>query len=166
MALVPSPICQSFTQQLRFFINFIKFSSFSCTCAPDLVITTHPGLPSPPTIDWPPIPPTCWPSATLCPTPHRFLSISHPIHLSIHLFVCQPTHLLTTICLAANPSTPVPHSACLGLEPTPIHPPTLSGFHPHLSICHPPNPPGLHALFCQSIHLSTVDGEARSTIQH
>src|SRR5258708_11029610 len=29
MAPVPSPICHMFTQQLRFFTNFIKFSSFS-----------------------------------------------------------------------------------------------------------------------------------------
>src|SRR5258705_86974 len=82
---------------------FHQVFDFSRTCTPDLVITTHPGLPSPPTIDWPPIPPTCWPSATFCPTPHRFLSISHPIHLSVHLFVCQPTHFSIPIHLAPTP---------------------------------------------------------------
>src|SRR5258708_10488599 len=76
---------------------------FSHMHTPDLVITTHLGLPSPPTIDWPPIPPTCWPSATFCPTPHRLLSISHPICLSVHLFVCQPTHFSIPIHLAPTP---------------------------------------------------------------
>src|SRR5258708_19807932 len=70
---------------------FHQVFDFSRTCVPDLVITTHPGLPSPPTIDCPPIPPTSWPSPTFCPTPHRFLSISHPIFLSFHLFSYQPT---------------------------------------------------------------------------
>src|SRR5258708_26720466 len=71
---------------------FHQVFDFSRTCVPDLVITTHPGLPSPPTIDWPPIPPTCWPSATFCPTPHRF-----------YRFHTQSVCLST--CLSANPPT-------------------------------------------------------------
>src|SRR5258708_40175875 len=82
MAPVPSPICHMFTQHLRFFTNFIKFSSFSCVHAPVVASTPHPGPPSPPTTNWPPIPPACWPSAPFWPTSHRFLSISHSIRLS------------------------------------------------------------------------------------
>src|SRR5258708_25320225 len=86
---------------------FHQVFDFSHTRMPDLVITTHLGLPSPPTIDWPSIPPTCWPSATFCPTPHRFLSISHPIRLSVRLFVCQPTHLSNLIRLAPTSNPPI-----------------------------------------------------------
>ncbi len=135
-----------------------------------LVTTTHLGLPLPPTIDWlpklhppaGPVPLSTHPLLAQC----HFLSHSPSISIDFtpNLAVCLPVylpthpHLSTLICLAANPSTPIPHSACLGLEPTPIHPPTPSGFHPHLSVFHPPNPPRFCALFCQSIHLSAYLG--------
>src|SRR5258708_6712657 len=113
--------------------NFINFSSifrFSCTHAPDLVITTHPGLPSPSTFDWPNIPPTCWPqchSLLLSPLFYQFLLISHPIRLSVcpsTQHICPPIHQLhlDSICPSnTSPST----SACLGLEPT--HSPVCPG---------------------------------------
>src|SRR5260221_3537658 len=87
-----------------------NFRVFAHACACFGSSSTHPGLPSP-SSNWPhippsvrpPIPPTCWPSATFCPTPHRFLSISHPIRPSIRLFVCQPTHFSIPIHLAPTP---------------------------------------------------------------
>ena len=124
--------------------NFINFSSifrFSHMHAPDLVITTHPGLPSPSTIDWPNIPPTCWPqcqSLLHSPSCYQILLISHPICLSVHPSI-HPTHIHPpihqlrpdSICLSdTSPST----SACLGLEPT--HSPVCPGSVPsavHLS---------------------------------
>src|SRR5258708_6233025 len=132
MAPVPSPICHMFTQQLRFFTNFIKFSSFSHMCTPVVVSTTHPGLPSPPTIDWPPIPPAYWPSATFWPTSHRFLLISHPIR---SVWVWQTPHWTPSTCLHSMHS-----SIHLSIHPS-IH---LSG--PILS--------GLHALLCPSVPIS------------
>src|SRR5260221_14189829 len=92
-----------------FFTNFIKFSSFSRPCAPVVVSTTHPGLPSPPTINWPPIPPACWPSTTFRPTSHRFLSISHPI---CSVWVWQTPHWTPSACLC---------SMCSSIHPS-IHP--------------------------------------------
>ncbi len=99
--------------------NFINFSSifrFSHMHAPDLVITTHPGLPSPSTIDWPNIPPTCWPqchSLLHSPSFYQFLLISHPIHPSIRLSNTS-THLSTnsvwtpSVCLTqVHPHPPV-----------------------------------------------------------
>src|SRR5258708_3402422 len=43
MAPVPSPICHMFTQQLRFFTNFIKFSSFHACVHLFWVIIHPPG---------------------------------------------------------------------------------------------------------------------------
>src|SRR5260221_1842315 len=98
-------------------------------CTPVVVSTTHPGLPSPPTIDWPPIPPAYWPSATFWPTSHRFLLISHPIR---SVWVWQTPHWTPSTCLHSMHS-----SIHLSIHPS-IH---LSG--PILS--------GLHALLCPSV---------------
>src|SRR5258708_807692 len=110
--------------------NFTSIFRFSCMRMPNLVITTHLGLPSPSTFDWPNIPPTCWPqchSLLLSPLFYQFLLISHPIRLSVcpsTQHICPPIHQLhlDSICPSnTSPST----SACLGLEPT--HSPVCPG---------------------------------------
>src|SRR5258708_18130953 len=142
MALVPSPICQSFTQQLCFFINFIKFSSFH-TCT-HLIWLSPPtwGCHHPPQL-----------TGHLSHPPAGPVPLSVPLPIDCYRFHTQSVCLST--CLSANPPTFQFRSIW---HPHP---------HPYLSICnsvhthpsvHPPNPPGLHALFCQSICLSTYLG--------
>src|SRR5258707_13455646 len=110
-------------QQLHFSSNFIDFSPifrFSRTHAPNLVITTHLGLPSPSTIDWPNIPPTRWPqchSLLLSPLFYQFLLISHPIRPSVRLSVCTSFRHIS-----AHPSIHLTHP--------PTYPPTPSRLHP------------------------------------
>src|SRR5260221_10474896 len=102
--------------------NFINFSSifrFSCTHAPDLVITTHPGLPSPSTFDWPNIPPTCWPQCHSLLLSPLFLSIF--IDITSNLPICPPSPsglqpTLPGLHALLNPS--VCPSAYLGLVPS------------------------------------------------
>src|SRR5258705_10330835 len=72
--------------------NFINFSSifpFLHTHAPNLFITTHPGLPSPSTIDWPKIPPTSWPQCHSLLHSPSFLSIL--IDITSNLPICPPS---------------------------------------------------------------------------
>src|SRR5258708_34349668 len=119
MAPVPLPTHQ-------FPSNFIDFSSifrFSRTHMPDLVITTHLGLPSSSTIDWPNIPPTCWPQC--------------------HSLLHSPSFLSIFIDITSN--LPI----CLSNTYLPTYPPTPSGLHPrseersiHISLPRP----GAHSL--------------------
>src|SRR5258708_32029406 len=98
---------------------------------PDLVLTTHPGLPSPSTIDWPNIPPTCWPQCHSLLHSPSFLSIFIDItsNLPIH-----PSNTYPPIC-PPSPSglRPTPPRLCALLNPS-IRPSAYLGLVPSLSI--------------------------------
>ena len=102
MAPVPLPTHQFPSNNSIFHQNFIDFSSifrFSHMHVPDLVITTHPGLLSPSTIDWPNIPPTCWPQC------HSLLHSPSFLSISIDITSNLPIHLSDTY-LPTYPPTP------------------------------------------------------------
>ncbi len=146
MAPVPLPTHQFPSNNSAFSSNFIDFSPnfrFSRTRTPNLVITTHPGLPSPSTIDWPNIPPTRWPqchSLLLSPLFYQFLLISHPIRPSVRLSVCPSVRHISAHLFTNSVQTPSVH---------------LTQFCPHLPVWawSPLTHPSVHHLHLDSDQL-------------
>src|SRR5258708_5878338 len=115
--------------------------------------------------------------STFCTCTHLFWSPPPRAAIPLHQLAKHPTHLLAqrhflshspSIFINFTPNPSIRPPVCLPTHPlfnsdpsgthTPIHihPSATPSIHTHPSI-HPPNLPGLCALFCQSICLSVKD---------